>query len=88
VLHVLGLLSVSGTFLKSFDNKGSSSGDDANSSDSVFNSYFDLDFDSSPVHCGFLDGFSDLLWVNSESTTLGGEDGRGCNFSTNTFQIN
>ena len=88
MLNVLGLLSITRTFLKSFNNEWGGSWNNANCCDSVFDSYFDLDFDSSPVQCGFLDGFSDLFWVNTESTTLGCENGGWGNFTTNNFEIN
>ena len=88
MLHVLLLLSVSGTFLQGLDKEGSSGGQDGDKALSVLDHHFNLDFDSSPVSSSLLDIFTDFLWWHTEGTALGGEGGSTGDFTSNDFEVN
>ena len=88
VLHVLLLLSVSGTFLESLDDERSSGGQNCNEALSVLDHHFNLNFDSSPVSGGLLDVFTDLLGRHTEGTTLGSEGSGTGDFTSNHFHVN
>ena len=87
VLHVLLLLSVSGAFLKSLDEEGSSGGEDSDKALSVLDHHFNLDFDSSPVSSGLLNIFTDFLGGHTERTALGGKGGSTGHFTSNDFEV-
>lgn len=87
VLDVLLLLPVSGTFLEGLNDERSSSGQDCNEALSVLDHHFDLNLDSSPVHGGLLDVFSDLLGRHTKRTALGSQSGGTGDFTTYHFQV-
>ena len=87
MLHVLLLLSVTGTFLESLDDKGSSGREDSDEALSVLDHHFDLDLNSSPVGSSLLNIFTDFLWWHTEGTALGGESGSASNFTSDYFKV-
>lgn len=88
VLHVLLLLSVTGTFLQGLNKERSSGGQDSDKALSVLDHHFNLDFDSSPVSSSLLDIFTYFLWWHTERTALGGESGSTGDFSSYDFEVN
>lgn len=88
VLHVLLLLSVSGTFLEGLDDERSGGGQNCNEALSVLDHHFNLNFDSSPVSGGLLDVFTDLLGRHTEGTALGSEGSGTGDFTSNHFHVN
>ncbi len=73
VLHVLLLLSVTRSLLKSLNDQGSGSGENSDETLSVLDHHLDLDLDAAPVSGGLLDVFTDLLGGHTEGTALGSE---------------
>ena len=88
MLHVLLLLSVSGTLLESLNEERGSGGQDGDKALSVLDHHFNLDFDSSPVSSSLLDIFTDFLGGHTEGTALGGEGGSTGDFTSNDFEVN
>ena len=88
VLHVLLLLSIARTFLKSLDNKGSGGGEHGDEALSVLDHHFDLDLNSAPVSSGLLNIFTDFLGWHTKGTALGGKSGSTCYFTSDHFEVN
>jgi hypothetical protein len=87
VEHILNLLSVSWTFLKSLDNQWSGRWHDGDGTLSVL--YLDFDFNLSSFPCGggLLDSFSDSLWWQSEWGTLWSKSGSTSDLSSNDLHV-
>lgn len=87
VLHVLLLLSVAGTLLKSLDNERGGSGEHGDEALSVLHHHFDLDLNSAPVSSGLLDVFTDLLGGHTKGTALGGQSGGRRDLTSDDFEV-
>jgi hypothetical protein len=87
VLHVLLLLSVTGTFLEGLDDEGCGGGQHSDEALSVLDHHFDLNLNSAPFGGSLLDIFTDLLGGHTEGTALGGEGGSGGDFTTDDLHV-
>jgi hypothetical protein len=87
VEDVLGLLSVSWGFFKSFKNQGWGGWHHSYEAHSVLNHDFDLDFDTFPFKSCFLDVFADFLGWKTDRAALGGKRCCCWNFTSDDLHI-
>ena len=84
---VLGLFSVSGSFLEGFDQHTSGVGQNFDRALSVKDCDLNMDFDSLPLGGGLLDVFSDFLGWHTDRSALGCEGSSTGDFSANHFHV-
>ena len=87
VLDVLLLLAVTRGLLERLDDERRGRRDDRDGSLTVLDGKLDSDTETLPVASGLGDIFTDLLGRETERTNLGGEGGRGTDFTTGGTEV-
>lgn len=87
VLDVLLLLAVTRRLLEGLDDERRGGGDDRDGGLTVLDGELHGDAKTLPVASGLGDIFTDLLGRETEGTNLGGEGGRGTDFTTGGTKV-